>query len=94
MMRCTQAWSRRLHCASRISSDGRVEYESICDKSAVVTYDTTWTDFKVNSQYIPLLIRGAVFSASSLNNGFFDVLAIWKDANATAPMIVLGAKVK
>lgn len=86
--------SHRTNRVSRISSDGRVEYETICDKSAIVTYDTTWTDFKVNLEYVPLLTRGVVFSASNLNNGFFDVLALWKDANATVPMLVLGAKVK
>lgn len=86
--------SHRTGRVTRINSDGRLDYEAICDKSAVVTYDTTWTDFKVNLAHVPLLKKGVVFSATNHNNGPFDVLAIWKDKNATVPMLVLGAKVK
>ncbi len=86
--------SHRTNRVSRIGSDGRVEYETICDKSAVVTYDTTWTDFKVNLEFVPLLTKGVVFSAINRDNGFMDVVAVWKDANATVPMSVLGARVK
>lgn len=86
--------SHRTNRVLRISSDGRVDYEAICDKTAVVTYDTTWTDFKVNPAHVPLLKKGVVFSGSSHNNSAHDILAIWKDKNATVPMIVLGAPVK
>lgn len=86
--------SHRTGRVTRITSDGRIEYETICDKSAVVTYDTTWTDFKMNLSSLPLLKKGVVFSATSKDNGPHEVLAIWKDKNATTPMIVLGAPVK
>ena len=79
---------------SRITSDGRIEYETICDKSAVVTYDTTWTDFRMNLAFVPILKKGVVFSGTSKDNGPFEVLAIWKDKNATVPSLVLGAPVK
>ena len=79
----------------RILSDGRLEYESICLKSAVVTYDTTWTDFKINPAHVPLLKPGVKFSSVQLYNWpYADVVAIWPDKNATAPTLVLGAKLK
>lgn len=86
--------SHRTNRVNRITSDGRLEYETICDKSAVVTYDTTWSDFKMNPAFVPLLKKGVVFSATSKDNGPHEVLAIWKDKNATTPISVLGAPVK
>lgn len=86
--------SHRTNRVIRINSDGRLDYEAICDKTAVVTYDTTWTDFKVNPEHVPLLKKGVVFSGTAHNGAVHDILAIWKDKNATVPMIVLGAKVK
>ena len=86
--------SHRTNRVIRINSDGRLDYETICDKTSVVTYDTTWTDFKINLAHVPLLKKGVLFSATSHNNSAHDVLAIWKDKNATTPMMVLGAKVK
>lgn len=86
--------SHRTNRVTRITSDGRLEYETICDKSSVVTYDTTWSDFKVNLAHIPQLKKGVVFSATNKDNGPHEVLAIWKDKNATTPISVLGAPVK
>ena len=86
--------SHRTNRVTRITSDGRLEYETICDKSSVVTYDTTWSDFKLNLAHVPLLKKGVLFSGTNKDNGPFEVLAIWKDKNATAPAMVLGAPVK
>lgn len=93
--------AKRLSCVkskptnrlSRIRSDGTIEYESVCLKSAVVTYDTTWSDFKINPAHVPLLKTGAKFS-SVYGDKFADVIAIWPNANATRPSILLGAKLK
>jgi hypothetical protein len=78
---------------SRIHSDGRLEYESICLKSEIVTYDTTWSDFKINPAHTPVLKAGVKFSAV-YGERFSDVVAIWANANATTPSMVLGAQLK
>jgi hypothetical protein len=87
--------SHRTNRLYRINSDGTLEYETICDKSAVVTYDTTWTDFLVNPEFAPLLKAGVVFSAvKHYDAKYQDVVAIWPNGKATTPSIVLGAKLK
>ncbi len=78
---------------SRIRSDGVIEYEMICDKTAIVTHDTTWTDFHINPAQAKLLKPGVVFSA--LYHGTLaDVIAIWPNKAAKTPSIVLGAAIK
>jgi hypothetical protein len=78
---------------TRIRPDGSLEYESICLKSEVVTYDTTWADFKINSANVPVLKAGVKFSAV-YGEAFHDVIALWPNANATSPSVVLGAQLK
>jgi hypothetical protein len=78
---------------SRIRSDGVIEYEMICDKTAIVTHDTTWTDFHINPDQAKLLKPGVVFSALYLN-GLADVIAIWPNKTAKTPSLVLGGAIK
>jgi hypothetical protein len=93
--------AKRLSCVkskptnriTRIRPDGSLEYESICLKSEVVTYDTTWADFKINSAQVSVLKAGAKFSAV-YGEAFHDVIALWPNANATTPSVVLGAQLK
>lgn len=65
----------------------------ICDKTAIVTHDTTWTDFHINPDQAKLLKPGAVFSALYLG-GVADVIAIWPNKAAKTPSLVLGGAVK
>jgi hypothetical protein len=88
---CVQ--SKPTNRLSRIRADGTLEYESICLKSSVVTYDTTWADFEINPAHAPLLKPGVVFS-SVYGEKFADVVAIWPTANATNPSKVLDAQLK
>jgi hypothetical protein len=85
--------SRPTNRVSRIRPDGVLEYESICLKSEIVTYDTTWADFKINPTQADLLQPGAVFSAV-YGDKFSDVVAIWPTASATTPSVVLGARLR
>jgi len=85
---CVQ--SKPTHRLARIRADGTVEYESVCLKSAVVTYDTTWADFQINPAHAALLKPGVVFS-SVYGEKFADVVAIWPSASATTPSMVLHA---
>jgi len=83
---CVQ--SKPTNRLSRIRPDGSLEYQSICLKSAIVTYDTTWADFKINPAHAALLKSGVVFS-SVYGDPFFDVVALWSNANATTPSMLL-----
>jgi hypothetical protein len=85
--------SHRTNRVSRINSDGSLDYEAICDKTAMVEHDTTWSDFKINPAHNALLKKGVVFSAY-YRDKFADIIAVWPSAKATAPSMVLGAKVK
>jgi hypothetical protein len=78
---------------SRLRSDGVIEYEMICDKTAIVTHDTTWTDFHINPDQTKLLKPGVVFSALYLG-GLADVIAIWPNKAAKTPSLVLGGAIK
>jgi hypothetical protein len=78
---------------SRIRSDGAIEYEMICDKTAIVTHDTTWTDFHINPEQAKLLKPGVVFSALYYGK-LADVIAVWPNKTAKTPSIVLGAAIK
>lgn len=88
---CTK--SKPTNRVSRIRPDGTVEYESICLKSEVVTYDTTWSDFKINPANVSSLKPGLKFSAV-YGASFHDVIALWSSADATSPTVVLGAQLK
>jgi len=74
---------------SKVHGDGRVEYEDICDRSAVRTHDHTWTPFQLSARYAAWLKPGAVFSATGK-----DVIAVWPSASAKVPSLVLGGAVK
>ncbi len=79
----------RSNHVSRIRSDGAIEYELICDKTAMVKHDTTWTDFQINLQFEKVLKPGVVFSQVD-----GDVVAIWPNKSAKTPSWVLGASIK
>lgn len=85
--------SKPTNRVSRILPDGRLEYENTCLESKVVTYDTTWADFKINPAHAARLAPGVVFSAV-YGETFFDVVATWTTSNATTPSEVLHAQVK
>ena len=90
-LQCLQVkYSNRV---TRIRSDGSLEYAGTCLKSGMVTVDTTWEDFKIRSEFVPLLKPGVVFSAIGSDTAQ-DVIAIWANADAKTPSIVLGAKLK
>ena len=85
--------SHKTHRISRIRPDGAIEYESICDKTAMVKHDTTWSNFKVNPAHARWLKPGSQFSAVMARK-FGDVIAIWPNKNAKTPSMVLGATLK
>jgi hypothetical protein len=74
---------------SRIRGDGRVEYEEVCDRSEKRTHDNTWKPFELSAKYAAWLKPGAVFSATGK-----DVIAMWPNAGAKLPSMVLGGAVK
>jgi hypothetical protein len=78
---------------ARINPDGRLEYESICDKTAMVKHDTTWMDFKVRTVFQKILKPGVTFSSLNHNNKPGDVIAIWQKG-AKTPSMVLGGTIK
>lgn len=77
----------------RVRDDGRVDYERICDKTAMVKHNVAWAPFKIDMRYEKLLKPGLVFSASNGGKDA-DVIAIWSGPNATAPSWMLGGKLK
>jgi hypothetical protein len=81
------------HRITRIRSDGTIQYQSICDKWAVVTHDHTWSNFTLAPPTTKWLKRGEMFSANyGRDDG--DVIAVWPNKRAKRPSLVLGAKVK
>ena len=85
--------SHKTHRISRLRPDGTLEYESICDKTAMVKHDTTWSNFKVNPAHAKWLKPGTQFS-SVMARKFGDVIAIWPSKSAKTPSMVLGAALK
>jgi hypothetical protein len=79
---------------SRITADGKVEYEEICDKTGVVTHDGTWGAFKIKKAFAPLLKKGVMFSSIGGQDTGADIIAIWPNKKAELPSLVLGAAVK
>jgi hypothetical protein len=73
----------------QIRGDGTVVYQRYCDKSGVVTHDTTWAPFQVSARYASVLKPGVKFSATGK-----DVLAIWSSKSASAPSWLLGGTVR
>jgi hypothetical protein len=88
---CVQ--SHHTHRISRIRPDGVIEYESICDKAALVKHDTTWSNFKVNPASAHWLKPGLQFSAV-MGDKYGDVIATWPSKTAKTPSMVLGATLK
>jgi hypothetical protein len=74
---------------AKVHGDGRVQYEEVCDRSALRTHDNRWVPSEVSAKYAAWLKPGAVFSQSGK-----DVIAIWPSASAKVPSMVLGAAVK
>lgn len=79
---------------SRILPDGKIEYESICDQTGLVTHDTTWGTFKIRKDDAPLLKKGVMFSSVGTADKGMEVIALWPSKTADLPSMVLGAKVK
>ena len=79
------------HDSNRIAeiSDGKVHYQRICDKTAMVTHDTTWNDFTLDARYAGTLKPGVLFSAAGR-----DLIAVWPSKTAKSPTWVLGAAIK
>lgn len=78
----------------RITAEGRVDYELICDKMGIVTHDATWGAFKIKKAFAPLLKKGVMFSSINSKDEGADVIAIWPSKSAELPSLVLGAPVK
>ncbi|MGN6105900.1 MAG: hypothetical protein ACTHU0_12410 [Kofleriaceae bacterium] len=80
---------------ARITLNGEVQYEQVCDKTDTVTYDETWADFKIRPAYAPLLVKGAKFSAVNGDGETgADVIVAWPNKTADRPSWLLGAKLK
>lgn len=77
----------------RVHDDGRVDYERICDKTAMVKHDVSWAPFEINARYEKLLKVGQVFSAT-YGDKDADIIAIWASPNAAAPTWMLGGNLK
>ena len=77
----------------RVHDDGRVDYERICDKTAMRKHDISWAPFSVDARYEKVLKPGEVFSTTYGSKGS-DVLAIWSGPNAAAPRWMLGGTLK
>jgi hypothetical protein len=73
---------------------GRVEYDSICDKTAMVKHDMTWADFKVAKTSQQWLKPGVVFTVNYGVDKPDDILAIWPSKTAKLPSMLLGATLK
>ena len=77
----------------RVHDDGRVDYELICDKTAMRKHDISWAPFDVDARYEKLLKVGQVFSAVYGGKGA-DIIAIWSSPSAAAPSWMLGGNLK
>jgi hypothetical protein len=77
-----------------IRDSGAVDYERICDKTAIVTHDTTWEDFTVTDESAKQLKSGLLFSSTYGAHLDADVIALWPNKDAKLPSVVLGAKLK
>ena len=85
------------HVTNRIVSirdSGSVEYERICDKTAIVTYDSTWRGFSVTDESAKVLKPGLLFSSTYGDGLEGEVIALWPSKEAKLPSVVLGAKLK
>lgn len=76
-----------------IRSDGHINYEIQCDRSAVVVHDNAWAPFHLDAKYKDVLRPGLMFSAITGNKGG-DVIAIWQNEKAKHPMWLFGASIK
>lgn len=91
---CVQ--SHRTNRITRINRDGTLDYELVCDKMGVRTYDETWADFRIDPAYKSVLKPGVLFSAVQHEDSSkgADILALWPKKDAALPTMVLGAPVK
>jgi len=83
--------------ASRIvfsGNSGTIEYDSICDKTAMVKHDITWADFKVAKTSQQWLKPGVLFSGNYGGDAPEDIFAIWPNKTAKVPSMFLGATLK
>jgi hypothetical protein len=88
---CVKA--RKTNHISQILSNGEVLFEEICEQTKVVSYDTSWGKFTVNSANVSWLEPGVLFSALIYAEPS-EVIAVWRNKNADTPTIVLGATLK
>ncbi|CAN5905101.1 hypothetical protein BH11MYX2_BH11MYX2_04210 [soil metagenome] len=70
-------------------SNGKPNYELICDKYGLVNVDHSASDRTVDKKFKPLLKKGAQFSSWE---GL--VIAVWPSKKAAVPSSILGVEVK
>jgi len=78
---------------SAITSSGTVQYEMICDKSAIVEHDHTWEPFDISERTSKWVKPGQLFSAVG-DNGKGEVFAVWSSKTAKQPSMLFGGAVK
>jgi hypothetical protein len=80
----------------RIRDSGSIEYEIICDKTAMVAHEaSTMSDTIIDPAYAKWLKPGVMIAFTGRNsNGASDVIALWPSKSAKAPSWLLGATVK
>jgi len=76
-----------------ITSGGELQYEIICDKTAMVTHDNTWAPFKITPGTAKWLKPGVVFSAIGANDDQ-EVMAVWPSKTAKLPSLLFGGALK
>jgi hypothetical protein len=81
----------------KIHSDGRVEYEQVCDRMDTVIHDDQWMDFSVAKKYLPLLKKGVRISVIEPPQGSDtgkEVIVTWPNGKADVPGWMLGATLR
>lgn len=78
---------------ARVTSNGDVQYEQVCDKVAVVTHDHTWDPFAVSERSAQWVKPGQLFSTVGAN-GEMEVIAVWSSKTAKQPSLLLGGVLK
>lgn len=76
-----------------ILDSGTLQYERICDKTAIVEHDNTWEPFRITPETAKWLKPGIVFSAVT-DNDAGEVIAVWPTKTAKLPSQVVGGAVK
>ncbi|NVB77792.1 MAG: hypothetical protein HOV81_05300 [Kofleriaceae bacterium] len=78
---------------ARITPNGEVQYEQVCDKAAIVTHDHTWDPFAVSERSATWVKPGQLFSTVGAN-GEMEVIAVWSSKTAKQPSLLLGGVLK